>query len=154
MTQQSHFWVYILKKWNHFLGERSSHIHCSIIHNSHDVETTCMPALDDWIKTLWSKKAFGNSIHRPWRHYTKWNKASHMHAKSLQSCPTLCNPMNYRDSLPGSSVHGILQARTREWVAMPSPRTSSWPRDRTHVSYGSPHCRQILYHWATREAPI
>ena len=35
-------------------------------------------------------------------------------AKSLQSCPTLCNPID--GSLPGSSVHGILQARTLEWV--------------------------------------
>ena len=37
-----------------------------------------------------------------------------MHAKSLQSCPTLCNPMD--SSPPGSSVHWILQARTLEWV--------------------------------------
>ena len=35
--------------------------------------------------------------------------------------------------LPGSSVHGILQARILEWVAMPSSKGSSWPRDRTHV---------------------
>ena len=42
-----------------------------------------------------------------------------VHAKSLQSCPTLCNAMDY--SLPGSSIHGILQARILEWVAMPSP---------------------------------
>ena len=40
-------------------------------------------------------------------------------AKLLQSCPTPCNPMDY--SPPGSSVHGILQARILEWVAMPSP---------------------------------
>jgi len=40
-------------------------------------------------------------------------------AKSLQSCPTLCDPMDY--SLPGSSVHGILQARILEWVPFPSP---------------------------------
>ena len=53
-------------------------------------------------------------------------------AQSLQSCQTLCDPM---DSSPqGSSVHGILQARILEWVAMPSSRTSSPPRDRTHVS--------------------
>ena len=39
-----------------------------------------------------------------------------MHAKSLQLCPALCNPMDY--SLWGSSVHGILQARILEWVAM------------------------------------
>ena len=55
------------------------------------------------------------------------------HAKSLQSCPTLCKPMDY--SPPGSSVHGILQARKLEWVAMPSSRRSSWLRDRTWVSY-------------------
>ena len=36
--------------------------------------------------------------------------------QSLQSCPTLCDPIDY--SLPGSSVHGILQARTLEWVAI------------------------------------
>ena len=55
-----------------------------------------------------------------------------VHAKSLQSCLTLCNPMDC--SLPGSSVHGILQARILEWVAMPSSRGSSWPRDWTHIS--------------------
>ena len=41
-----------------------------------------------------------------------------MHAKLLQSCPALCDPMDY--SPPGSSVCGILQARILEWVAMPS----------------------------------
>ena len=48
--------------------------------------------------------------------------------KFLQSCPTLCNPMDCSPS--GSSLHGILQARTLEWVAMPSSRGSSQPRDR------------------------
>ena len=38
------------------------------------------------------------------------------YAKSLQSCPTLCDPMDC--SLPGFSIHGILQARTLEWVAI------------------------------------
>ena len=46
-------------------------------------------------------------------------------------CPTLCNPMDC--SPPGSSVHGIIQERL-EWVAMPSSRASSQPRDRTQVS--------------------
>ena len=50
-------------------------------------------------------------------------------AKSLQSCLTLCDPMDY--SLTGCSVHGILQARILEWVAMPSSRGSSQPRDQT-----------------------
>ena len=49
-----------------------------------------------------------------------------------QSCLTLCNPVGY--SLPGSSIHGILQARILEWVAMPSSRGSSQPRDQTQVS--------------------
>ena len=55
-----------------------------------------------------------------------------VHAQSLQLCPTLCNPMDC--SPPGSSVYGILQARTLEWVAMPSCRGSSWPRDQTRIS--------------------
>ena len=53
-------------------------------------------------------------------------------AWSLQSCPTLCEPRDY--SPPGSSVYGILQARILEWVAMPSYRGSSQPRDQTQVS--------------------
>ena len=47
-------------------------------------------------------------------------------------------------SLPGSSVHGILQARILEWVAMPSSRGFSRPRDQAY-SLGALHCRQILY---------
>ena len=46
-------------------------------------------------------------------------------AKLLQSCPTLRNPMDH--SPPGFSVHGILQAKMLEWVAMPSSRGSSNP---------------------------
>ena len=49
-----------------------------------------------------------------------------------QSCLTLCDP-TMDCSPPGSSVHGILQARTLDWVAMPSSRGSSRPRDRTRV---------------------
>ena len=45
-----------------------------------------------------------------------------MHAKSLQSCPTLCDPMDC--SLPGFSFHGIFQARILEWFAMPSSNLS------------------------------
>ena len=49
-----------------------------------------------------------------------------------QSCPTLCDLTDY--SPPGSSVHGILQARILEWVAIPFSRVSSPPRDQTQVS--------------------
>ena len=58
-----------------------------------------------------------------------------MHAKPLQSCPTLWDSMDCSPS--GSSVHGILQARILEWVAMPSSRESSQARDRNCVSYVS-----------------
>ena len=54
---------------------------------------------------------------------------------------TLCDPMDC--SPPGSSVHGILQARILEWVSMPFSRRFSWPRDGTHVSCIS---RKIIYH--------
>ena len=58
-----------------------------------------------------------------------------LHWGSLQSCPTLCDPMDC--SPPGSSVHGILQARILECVAMPSSRKSFWPRGETWVLYNS-----------------
>ena len=63
-------------------------------------------------------------------------------------CPTLCNPMDY--SLPGSSVHGILLARTLEWVANPFSRGSSRPRDRTQVSCIAV---KILYHLSHQGSP-
>ena len=59
----------------------------------------------------------------------------------------ICIPMDYI-SLPGSSVHGILQAKILEWVVIPFSRESSWPRDRIWVS-----CIAGRYftNWATRE---
>ena len=50
----------------------------------------------------------------------KYIKYKCVHPKSLQSCPTLCDPIDC--SPPGFSVHGILQARITEWVAMPSSK--------------------------------
>ena len=55
-----------------------------------------------------------------------------MHAKSLQLCLTLCDPVDC--SPPGFYVHGLLQERILEWVAMPSSRGSSQPRLGTLVS--------------------
>ena len=65
-----------------------------------------------------------------------------------QSCPTLCDPMDC--SLPGSSIHGILQARILEWVAISFSRGSSQPRDWIRVSRIAGRCFNL---WATREAP-
>ena len=56
-------------------------------------------------------------------------------------------------SLPGSSVHGIFQARILEWVAMSSSRGSSRPRDWTCVSWVSVIASGFFTHWTTWEAP-
>ena len=53
--------------------------------------------------------------------------------KVTQLCPTLCDHMDC--SLPGSSAHGIFQARILQWVAIPFFRVSSQPRDRTQASH-------------------
>ena len=66
------------------------------------------------------------------------------HLKRLQ--------VEYMDySLPGSSAHGILQPRIMEWVAMPSPRGSSQPRDQTYAYYVSCIGMWVLYYYHTWE---
>ena len=64
-----------------------------------------------------------------------------------QLYPTLWGPMDC--SPPGSSIHGIFQARVLEWVAISSSRGSSWPRDGSQISRTTDRCSTI---WATREA--
>ena len=64
--------------------------------------------------------------------------------KVTQSCLTLCDPTDY-------TVHGILQARILEWVAFPSSKGSSQPRDQTQVSCTA---GGFFTNRATREAPI
>jgi len=66
-------------------------------------------------------------------------------AKSLQSCPTLCNSIHC--SPPGSSVSGIFQARILEWVAISFSRGSSQPRDQTHISCVFCIRRWVLSYW-------
>ena len=72
-----------------------------------------------------------------------------------QLCPSLCNHMD--SSPPGSSVHGTLQARILEWVAISFSKRSSWPRDWTWVSCmadsllseppGKPNLHDSLFNW-------
>ena len=78
-----------------------------------------------------------------------FHKDSAAAAKSLQSCRTLCNPID--SSPPGSPIPGIPQARTLERVAISFSRGSSQPKDQTYVSCNG---GQILYHWLTREVLI
>ena len=70
----------------------------------------------------------------------KWSEVA-------QLCPTLCDPIDC--SLPGFSLHGILQARVLEWVPISFSRGSSQPRDQTQVSGTAGRLFTI---WATREA--
>ena len=64
---------------------------------------------------------------------------------SAQLCPTLCNPLDCNP--PGSSVHGILQTRILQWVAISSSRKASfWPRDPAHITCVSCMGRRVLDH--------
>ena len=90
------------------------------------------------------------------RHFDPWTKTQSGYLLNAwsevkwieiaQSCPTLCDPMDC--SLPGSSIHGIFQARVLEWGAIAFSRGSSQPRNRTQVSRIAGRCFTI---WATRE---
>ena len=80
-----------------------------------------------------------------------WHLWTFLHAcVCAQFGLALCDPMGC--SLPGSSVHGIFQARILERVAISVSRGSSWPRDWTCISCISCSGRQILYRCTTREA--
>ena len=68
-----------------------------------------------------------------------------------QLCQTLCDPMDCGP--PGSSVHGILQARILEWVAISSSRGSSRPRFQTCISCISSIGRQVLYQLSRYGSP-
>ena len=91
------------------------------------------PAVEAWSLNHWTAReflafAFLRILFLRWN--MKNSKLCVLRAKSLQSCPTLCDPMDC--SPPGSSVHGISQARILEWVAISFSTGSSWPRDGTH----------------------
>ena len=74
---------------------------------------------------------------------------SESESEVAQSCLNLCNPVDC--SPPGSCVHGVLQARILEWIAISFSRGSSWPRNRTQVSCITGRCFNL---WATRELSL
>ena len=71
-------------------------------------------------------------------------------AQSLQLCLTFCNPTDC--SPPGSSVHGVLQARMLEWASLPSFQGIFPTQGSNPCLLPFLHCRQILHHWITGEA--
>ena len=106
-----------------------------------------------WVAIPFSR---GSSQPRDWtrvssitgRFLTIWDTKKAYGGEVAQSCLTLCNPVDC--NLLGFSVHGILQARMLEWVAISLSRGSSRPRDRAQVSRIGGRCFNL---WATREAP-
>ena len=96
----------------------------ALTHPSSFISYDTMPRFqhDDFLSDFKSMTIWAGTTHPLW----------YLHAKWLQLYLTLCDAMDC--SPPGSSVHGILQARILEWIAMPSSRDSSRPRDQIHVS--------------------
>ena len=95
------------------------HVHCIITHNSQYIETTSMSS-DRWM----DKENVVYIYIYTHTHLWKW--------KWYHSVVSLWDPIDY--SPPDSSVHGALQAKLLEWVAISFSRGSAWPRDRTWVS--------------------
>ena len=93
---------------------------------------------------------FSISVGYCYMQYDRWFCVVENSYGSLVIMSDSCDPMDC--SLPDSSVHGILQARILEWVAMISyPRGSCWPRDWTLVSCISCPDKRILYHCTSWE---
>ena len=83
-----------------------------------------------------------------WTQLSDWAAAAAA-AKLLQSCPTLCDPRD--SSLPGSPVHGVLQARTLEWVAISFSNAWKWKVKAKSFS----HVRLLVTPWtAAFQAPL
>ena len=89
-------------------------------------------------------------LHSAWLNLTPCSRTVCLYSEVAQSCLTLCDPVDY--SLPGSSVHGVFQARVLEWVAVSFSRGSSQPGDRTQVSCTAG--RQTLYRLSRQGSPI
>ena len=98
----------------------------SISHAAHSAQLHAFPPhpkpLREW---MWFSLGGTSQVQWPWAHgnLVKWSEV-----KVVQSCPTLCDPMDY-------TVCGILQTRILEWVAYPFSSGSSWPRNQTGVSW-------------------
>ena len=95
-------------------------------------------------REAWHAAVYG--VAKSWTWLSDWTELNALKFHQLHL--TLCDTMNCRP--PGSSVHGILQARILEWVAIPFSRGSSQPRDWTQVSHIAVRFFTV---WTTREAP-
>ena len=110
---------------------------------------TLFSTLCDWYYYPYFKNGGRDTkrSHNYWLSRKAWRIWTWVSCSSL-SCVQLCDPMHC--SLPGSSVHGILQARILEWVVFPSPGDLPDPG----IEPCLPHCRQILYCLSHQGSPI
>ena len=115
----------------HFLCRSTFLIYFSKFTALSVAKSSLSPSLHQWMIALWITHFFLTPVP----------------VKLLQSCPALSDPMDH--SAPGSSLHGIHQARVLEWIAISFSRGSPRPRDRTWISR-IPGRHSNL--WATREA--
>ena len=147
------WWIYLLDCDDSFLGTQS------VLH----ICMSCISRLNQqWIKTVGKKKKIPESTkHQNSNLWCFGNNYLHgiyvvlgilsALAFSRWVCVWLsCDPMDC--SLPDSSVHGILQARILEWVAMPSSRGYSPPRNRTRISFIFCIACGFFIHWITQKA--
>ena len=119
-------------RWPPLSGEMSKNLGtmCWTVHWESDISTLCNQF---YFPRIWAHEgkclfSLSHLNHASWvRSYTAVTACS-----VAQSCLILCNLIDC--SPPGSSVHGISQARILEWVAIAFFRGSSWPKDRTHIS--------------------
>ena len=132
----------LVRIWNELLENKFWDHHHPDNHPLHRVPipssllTTRMWADASWVTGEDLRRALTRTSHTltqismwQWKQYLGWAAAILWSwVKVAQSHPTLCNPMDY-------VVHGILQARILEWVAVPFSRGSSWPRDCSQVSH-------------------
>ena len=107
------------------------------------------------ILRIWGMRVFNKIFRKCKNDWILWKNSDNVkHQRKevkvsvTQLCPTLCDPMDC--SPPGSSVHGDSPGKNPEWVAMPSSRESSQPRDQTQVFI---IVGGFFTVWATREAP-
>ena len=138
-STSSEIWQYV---WNAVYQGHSSEIQ-SCWSCGHSLPNTYQKS------QLLEGKQVLNINHVVWSNILDSVSHSHHIGKVSQSCPTLCNPMDC--SPTSSSVHGVLQARILEWIAIPCSRGSSFQTQGLNLDFL--HCRQILYHLSQQGSP-
>ena len=144
--------------WPHGLRLPGSSVHG--IFQARALEWGAIDSIKKVIHVSWGYEPHGSScimgaglsVTDGWFYWQPWERAPPAFpcvcVLVAQSCLTLCDPMDWNP--PGSFVHGILQVKIQEWVAIPFSRGSSWPRNRTS---GLLHSRWILYHLNQQGSP-